>query len=83
MPVILATQDAEIRRMAVQSQPWPIVRETLSRQNPSQKRLGGLAQDVVPLYSLLNKIRDKGKIVSARYRGGGGGKGKGDGRGEK
>jgi hypothetical protein len=24
------------------------------------------------LYSLFNKIRDEGKIVSARYRGGGG-----------
>jgi hypothetical protein len=43
------------------------------------------------LYSLFNKIRDKGKIVSARHRGGGeeregaewGGKEGGGGRGEK
>jgi hypothetical protein len=30
MPVILATQEAEFRRMAVQSQPRQIVHETLS-----------------------------------------------------
>jgi hypothetical protein len=42
------------------------------------------------LYSLFNKIRDKGKIASAGYWGGGeregvelGGKGGGRGRGEK
>jgi hypothetical protein len=30
MPVILATQEAEIRRIAVQGQPWQIICETLS-----------------------------------------------------
>jgi hypothetical protein len=30
LPVILATQEAEIRRVPVQSQPWQIVHETLS-----------------------------------------------------
>jgi hypothetical protein len=30
MPVILATQEAEIRRITVQGQPWQIVCETLS-----------------------------------------------------
>jgi hypothetical protein len=39
MPVILATQEAEIRRIAVQSQLGQIVRETLSRKYPSQKGL--------------------------------------------
>jgi hypothetical protein len=33
MPVILATQEAETRRNAVQSQPGQIVRETLPRKN--------------------------------------------------
>jgi hypothetical protein len=37
MPVILATQEAEIRRIRVQSQPRKIVHETLSQKNPSQK----------------------------------------------
>jgi hypothetical protein len=42
MPVILATQEAEIWRISVQSQPKQIVCETLSQKNPSQKRGGGL-----------------------------------------
>jgi hypothetical protein len=37
MHVILATQEAEIRRITVQSQPGHTVQETLSRKNPSQK----------------------------------------------
>jgi hypothetical protein len=37
--VILATiQEAEIRRIAVQSQPRQIVRETLSQKCPTQKK---------------------------------------------
>jgi hypothetical protein len=39
--VILATQEAEIRRTAVHSQPGQIVHETLSQKKPSSK---GLAQ---------------------------------------
>jgi hypothetical protein len=46
MPVILATYEAEIRRITVGSQPGQIVRETLSQKNPSQKRAGGMAQGV-------------------------------------
>jgi hypothetical protein len=38
MPVILATQEAEIRRIMVQSQLRQTVCETLSRKNPSQKK---------------------------------------------
>jgi hypothetical protein len=37
--LFLATQDAEIRRIMVQSQPRLIACETLSQKNPSQKRL--------------------------------------------
>jgi hypothetical protein len=37
-PIILATQEAEIRIITVQSQPGKIVYETLSLKVPSQKR---------------------------------------------
>jgi hypothetical protein len=39
MPIILATQEAEIRRIMVPGQPGQIVHETLSQKNPSQKGL--------------------------------------------
>jgi hypothetical protein len=38
-PVILATQEAEIRRIVVQSQPRLIVCETLTQKHPSRKAL--------------------------------------------
>jgi hypothetical protein len=44
-PVILATQEAEIRRMYLSGQ---IVPETLSQKNPSQKRVDGMAQGIGP-----------------------------------
>jgi hypothetical protein len=47
-PVILATQEAEIRRITVRSQPRQIVLETLSQKNPLHKRAGGVAQGVSP-----------------------------------
>jgi F420-dependent methylenetetrahydromethanopterin dehydrogenase len=37
-PVILATQEAEIRRIEVRSQPVQIVQETLSQKIPNTKR---------------------------------------------
>jgi hypothetical protein len=46
MAVILATQEAEIRRITVRSQPRQIVRETLSQKKPLQKKAGGEAQGV-------------------------------------
>jgi hypothetical protein len=46
--VSLATQEAEIRRTEVWSQPGRIIRETLSQKYPSQKRAGGVAQGVGP-----------------------------------
>jgi hypothetical protein len=48
MPVIPATQEAEIRTVMVRTQPWQIVCETLSRKNPSQKKAGGVAQGEGP-----------------------------------
>jgi hypothetical protein len=46
MSVILPTQEAEIRRITVQSQPGQIICETLSQKNPSQKGGGGGAGDM-------------------------------------
>jgi hypothetical protein len=43
-PLILATCEAEIRRILVWSQTGQIVCETLSWKNPSQKKAGGVAQ---------------------------------------
>jgi hypothetical protein len=52
MPVILATQEAEIRRILGQSQPEQIVRKTLPWKTPSQKRAGGEAQGAGPEFNL-------------------------------
>jgi hypothetical protein len=41
MPTTLATREAEIRRIEVQSQLRQIVRDALSQRNPSQKKGGG------------------------------------------
>jgi hypothetical protein len=49
MPTILATQVAEIRRIAVRSQPRQIVCKTLSYlEKKSQKRAGGVVEGVGP-----------------------------------
>jgi hypothetical protein len=49
-PVILVTQEAEIRRIEVRRQPRKIVQETLSQKNLShtKKRSGGVAYGVGP-----------------------------------
>jgi hypothetical protein len=44
MPVILATQEAEIRRIAVPSQPRQIVQETLSQKTLHKHRAGEVAK---------------------------------------
>jgi hypothetical protein len=49
MPVILATQEAESKRITLPSQPGQIVLQTLSQTtNPSQKGAGGVTQGVGP-----------------------------------
>jgi hypothetical protein len=45
-PIILATQEAEIRRIEVHSQPGLIV----SQKTPSYKRAGGIAQGEGPKF---------------------------------
>jgi hypothetical protein len=61
MSIILATQETEIRRIAVRSQPWQIVRETLSQKTLSQKI--GLVEwlKVKALSSSSKHYKKKGK----------------------
>jgi hypothetical protein len=51
MPVILATWEAEIRRITVQSEPGQIVCKTLSRKTTIHKSTGRVAQVVKHLPS--------------------------------
>jgi hypothetical protein len=48
MPIILATQESEIKRFVVGSQRGQKVRETLSQKYPSQLKAGGVVQGVRP-----------------------------------
>jgi hypothetical protein len=50
--IILATQEAEIGRIAVQDQLRQTVSETLSQKNPSQKRASGVAQGIGPDFKI-------------------------------
>jgi hypothetical protein len=45
-PVILAIQEAEIRRIGDRSQPEQIVLETLTQKKLFTKKAGGVSQDV-------------------------------------
>jgi hypothetical protein len=59
LPVSLATPEAKIRMIMVQSQPRQIVHEILSRKTPSLKRAGGVARGIglefKPQYLKINK----------------------------
>jgi hypothetical protein len=48
VPVILGTEEKEIRKIAVQRQPEQIVLEPYLKKNPSQKRDGRVTQGVGP-----------------------------------
>jgi hypothetical protein len=49
MPVILATQEAQIRRTAIQRQSGQVVYKTVSQKNKqTKKRTGGVAQGIDP-----------------------------------
>jgi hypothetical protein len=57
-PVILTTQEAEIRRIVVWSHPRQIVHKTLlqkTKKKPSQKRAGGVTQALSSSPSTKNK----------------------------
>jgi hypothetical protein len=63
MPVIPATQEADMRRIVVQSQPWAKNYETLSR-----KRAGGVAQCIGPEFkSPVLKKKKKRKLSVVEY----------------
>jgi hypothetical protein len=63
MHVILATQEAEISRIVVQSQPGQIVPETLSGKYPSQGRAGNVAQVVEQLPSKCEALNSNSSIT--------------------
>jgi hypothetical protein len=62
-PGILATQEAEIRRIAIRSQPRQIVCETLSWKTLHKNRAGGVAQGLGPRFKpqYLKKKKKKAK----------------------
>jgi hypothetical protein len=63
-PVILPTQEAEIRRIVVQSHPGEIVHEILSRKkNPSQKRADGVAEGVGPEFKPQKRKKKKHNVT--------------------
>jgi hypothetical protein len=65
-PVILATQEAQIRRIAVRRQPGQIVCETLSQKKPSQKWASRVAQGVGPEFKPQyhkNKEREREREI--------------------
>jgi hypothetical protein len=64
---ILATQEAEIRGITVQSQPGQTVHKTLSQKNHHKKRAGGVAQGIGPeIKPQYNKTKQKTKLLRGR-----------------
>jgi hypothetical protein len=61
MPVILATQEAEIRRIVVQSQSKQIVCETLSQKTLHKSRADGVAKGEGPEFKLHYHKKKKEK----------------------
>jgi hypothetical protein len=61
-PVILATQEAEIRRITVQSQPRQILSETLSQKIPTLQRAVGVAQGMGPEFKPQYQNRWEGMV---------------------
>jgi hypothetical protein len=51
MPVILATQETEIRRITVQSQSWQVSSRDPVSKTPITKRAGGVAQGEGPEFN--------------------------------
>jgi hypothetical protein len=53
--------------MMVQSQPWKVVHETLSRKHLHKKRAGGVAQGVGPEFILQYCKKIKGLAVWLKW----------------
>jgi hypothetical protein len=68
-PVILATQEAEIRRITVRSQPRQIVHEIYLKKILNKNRDGGVAQGVGPEFK--PQYHKKKKIITKEKRAGG------------
>jgi hypothetical protein len=72
MPVILVTQEAEIRMLSCQNHPGKTVRETLSRKKPIAKkkgvRAGGVAQGASPEFKAQCCKKKKKKVFHSFKR---------------
>jgi hypothetical protein len=64
MPVILATQEAEIRRIMVQSQPRQIVLQTLSQKTLRKNRAVGVTQGEGPEFKPQYQKNKNKKIIT-------------------
>jgi hypothetical protein len=67
IPVILAAQEAEVRRIAVQSQPRQIVHKTLSRKTLYKNWAGRVAQGEGPEYCKKKEVTVR-RLTSARQK---------------
>jgi hypothetical protein len=63
MPITLATQKAEIRRITVWSQTGEILCKTLSWKKKSQQRAGGVVQGVGLEFKPHNRKRKKKEVL--------------------
>jgi hypothetical protein len=68
MPVILASQEAEIRRITVQSQPKQIVHETLSWKYPTTKRPGKVDQVIECLPSKCEALSSNSSTAKKKNK---------------
>jgi hypothetical protein len=64
MPVILVTQEEEIRRITVQSHPRQTVCETLSQKTLHKNRAGGVVQGEGPEFKAQYRKKKKIQINS-------------------
>jgi hypothetical protein len=60
-------QEAEIRRIVVQSYPWQIVLQDATLKNPFKNRAGGVAQDVSPEFKPQYCQKEKKKTQKTIY----------------